>query len=97
MGVPEPQNVNESTAPWRAATGKGYEDLLDASDMAALAVYFQQRHLLAHREGMVDQDYFNKISDPLYKVEHKLIIKEEVVLGLADLIERLASGLHIGN
>jgi hypothetical protein len=46
---------------------------------------------------MVDQDYLNKISDPLYKVEDMLIIKEEPVLGLADLVERLVSGLHIGN
>jgi len=77
------QNLNESSALWRSSTGKGYEDLIDASEMSELSVFFQQRHLLAHREGIVDQEYIDKSRDPAYKVGQKLIIKDQAVDRLA--------------
>jgi hypothetical protein len=53
------QSLREGSALWRLATGKDYEDLLSASDMADLLKFFQQRHLLAQCEGIVDLDYVN--------------------------------------
>jgi hypothetical protein len=87
------QNLGESSTLWRSATGKGYEELLDQSEMAALGVFFQQRHLLAHREGIVDEAYVAKAQDSTYKVGQKLIIRESAVSRLADIVDRLASGL----
>lgn len=88
------QNLGESTTVWRLATGKGYEDLLDSRELAALGHYFQQRHLLAHCEGLVDQDYINKTGDHTYKVGQKLIVREAAVTRLAELVELLATGLR---
>ncbi len=88
------QNLSESSTVWRSATGKGYEDLLNASDFATLGVFFQQRHLFAHREGLVDQKYVEKSQDQTYKVGQKLIIKETAVIHLAELVERLATELR---
>lgn len=88
------QNLGESSAVWRTATGKGYEDLLAPTDLVELGVFFQQRHLLAHREGLVDQEYVDKTHDPTYRVGQKLIIKEAAVLRLADLVDRLADDLR---
>ena len=87
------QNLGEASTLWRSATGKEFEDLLGPSDLAALGVFFQQRHLLAHREGIVDQDYIAKAQDMTYRVGQKLIIKESSVSRLADLVEQLASKL----
>ena len=87
------QNLSESSAVWRSATAKGYDDLLSTSELAALGVFFQQRHLLAHREGLVDQDYIDKSQDQTYKAGQKLIIKEAAVVRLAELVEKLATGL----
>ena len=87
------QNLAESSTVWRLATGKGYDDLLSASELAALGVFFQQRHLLAHREGLVDQVYIDKIQDKTYKVGQKLVVRETAVIQLADLVEQLAMGL----
>jgi hypothetical protein len=84
------QNLTEASTVWRTATGKGYEDLLSATELAAVSVFFQQRHLLAHREGLVDQDYIDKAQDLTYKIGQKLIIKDVAVLRLAELVERLA-------
>jgi uncharacterized Zn finger protein (UPF0148 family) len=91
------QNLNESSALWRSATGIGYEDLLDSLEMAELSVFFQQRHVLAHREGIVDQDYIDKSRDSSYKVGQKVIIKEHAVDRLADLVSHLAAGLQVRN
>jgi uncharacterized Zn finger protein (UPF0148 family) len=87
------QNLNDSTTLWRNATGTGFEDILTAPEMGALRMFFQQRHLLAHREGIVDQDYITKAGDRSYTVGQKLVIKAEAVNQLADLIEKLGSGL----
>ena len=57
------QSLPEGSALWRAATGKGYEDLLTPDEMADLVRLFQQRHKLAHCEGIVDQDYIIKLGD----------------------------------
>jgi hypothetical protein len=87
------QNLSDSTALWKNATGNGYGDLLTPSEMAELSLFFQQRHLLAHREGIVDQDYIDKSADPSYTVGQKLVIKEAVVLRLAELVKKLSEGL----
>lgn len=87
------QNLTESTAVWRTATGRGYEDVLDPAEMADLHLYFQQRHLLAHREGLVDPDYISKSGDRSYAVGQRLVVKDPAVLRLAALVERLAVGL----
>jgi hypothetical protein len=87
------QNLAESNTVWRSATGKGYDDLLTASELAALGMFFQQRHILSHREGLVDQDYIDKTHDQTYKVGQKLIIRETAVVRLAELVETLATGV----
>lgn len=87
------QNLGESTKLWKDATGKGYEDILSAGEIAELGLHFQQRHLLAHREGMVDQEYLGKSNDRNYSVGQRLVIKEASVLRLAELVEKLAGHL----
>jgi len=52
-----------------------------------------EAHLLAHREGIVDQEYLDRTRDTTYRVGQKLVIKNWAVTRLADLVERLASHL----
>jgi len=49
------QNLSLSSGPWRQETGKGYEDLVLQDIPEHQSRVFQQRHLLAHREGKVNQ------------------------------------------
>jgi hypothetical protein len=58
--------------------GMGYEDLLTSVEMADLLRLFQQRHLLAHCEGIVDQDYIIKSGDTTYAVGYASPQSEEV-------------------
>ena len=87
------QNLSESTKLWRDATGNRYEDILSPTEMRELIKLFQQRHLLAHREGIVDHEYIDKSGDTSYTVGQRLVIREASVLKLADLLSKLANGL----
>jgi len=87
------QNLGESSKLWYQATGKGYEDMLNPDELADLNRLFQQRHLLTHKEGIVDKEYINKTNDKTYSVGQRLITRETSVRQLADLIVKLAGQL----
>jgi len=88
------QNLTESNDLWRAANGSSYADMLTATEHVKLERFFQQRHLLAHREGIVDQVYIDKSGDATYAVGQRLIIRKEPVQVLADLVAKLAAELR---
>ena len=46
--------------------------LLDAPETADLTIFFQQRHLLAHREGIVGQEYIDRSQDFTYRAGQKI-------------------------
>ena len=50
------QNIDEGSKLWQTSYGNSYETHLSASDIDVLKRLFQQRHLLAHREGLVDAE-----------------------------------------
>lgn len=87
------QNLSEGSELWRVAFGKGYEDHLDSHEIATLNRYFQQRHLLAHREGIVDESYIHRSGDPSYQSGQRIVIREAAVRECLDLVARLAGGL----
>ncbi len=88
------QNLTEGSALWRAATRKGYEDLLTPAEMADLVRLFQQRHKLAHSEGIVDQDYIIKSGDTTYAAGQRLVIREGAVSRLAELVTKLTGEMR---
>ena len=87
------QNLTEGSALWHAATGKHYSDHLDPAELTALARAFQQRHLLAHTQGLVDQDYIARSGDTAYRPGQRLVIREAPVRQCVDLIEKLTTGM----
>jgi hypothetical protein len=88
------QSLGEGSALWRSATGKGYDDLIGPSEMSDLLRFFQQRHLLAHCEGIIDQDYLNRSGDRTYSIGQRLVIREEAVGRAVDLILLLTKKLE---
>lgn len=87
------QNLAESDAIWRDATDTGYIELLERNEYEILSLYFQQRHVLAHLDGMVDQQYIDQSNDRRFDVGQRLIVAESNVSDLAAAIEKLATGL----
>ena len=87
------QNLTDGSNLWYDATGKQYSDYLDPDDLTVLKRAFQRRHLLAHTEGIVDQDYISRTDDPDYRPGQRIVIHASFVQECVDLIEKLASGL----
>ncbi|MBA7535445.1 hypothetical protein ES705_27701 [subsurface metagenome] len=87
------QNLRESDAIWRDATSTGYTDILSAAEYKALSMYFQQRHLLVHQDGLVDQQYIDRANDHRFDVGQRLNVTESKVSELEAVIEKLASGI----
>lgn len=87
------QNLAEGSELWRAAVGKSYSAHLDDGESAKLNRAFQQRHLLAHTQGLVDQDYIVRTGDTSYQPGQRLVVREAAVRECLALIEKLAAGL----
>lgn len=87
------QNLSDSDAIWRDATGTGYTDLLDNKEYEMLSLYFQQRHVLVHLDGIVDQQYIVKSNDHRFDAGQRLIVSESNVSDLVTVIEKLTAGL----
>ena len=88
------QTVDEAGRLWNSVCGKGYEQMLSAQELSSLTHLFQQRHLLEHKGGLVDQEYLDKSGDRTYRVGQRIVIQDADVLRLADLVTRLAAGIR---
>ena len=88
------QNLGEGSALWKQSFGKTYEDHLTANQLKILALSFQQRHLLAHRQGIVDEEYITKSGDDRYQVGQRIIVRANTVTETLDLVEKLVAGLE---
>ena len=89
------QNLSEGSTIWQMAFGKSYMDHLNPIEFAALVRYFQQRHLLAHKEGLVDADYLTKGGDASYQPGQRLVVRKASVQECLDIIEKLSTGLAL--
>jgi uncharacterized Zn finger protein (UPF0148 family) len=87
------QRLNDGSRLWEAATTKGYHDFLSNVELSLLTRYFQQRHLLAHCEGIVDSKYISNSGDSTYSPGQRIVVKEQSVQQCLDLIDKLASAM----
>lgn len=87
------QNLAEGSDLWSAAYGKHYSDYLSAAELARLTRMFQQRHLLAHTQGLVDQDYITRSGDTAYRVGQRVVVREISVRECLALIEKLGAAM----
>lgn len=87
------QNLSDGSSLWSTSYGKGYEAHLAPEELSQLALYFQQRHLLAHRDGLIDQEYLDRSGDTTYRVGQRLVIREAAVAECVALVEKLATGM----
>ncbi len=87
------QNLTEGSDLWHGAFGNRYHAHLTAGELRQLTRAFQQRHLLAHTQGLVDQDYITRSGDTAYRAGQRIVIREAAVRECLTLIEKLAKGL----
>ena len=70
-----------------------YNMILTNDEIDLMKLYFQQRHVLEHNDGIVDQEYLDKTNDTTYKLSQRLVIKVKDVILLSDIINKLCNGL----
>jgi predicted RNA-binding Zn-ribbon protein involved in translation (DUF1610 family) len=85
------QRLDDGNNLWKKLLQKGYEDWSSMVEYSDLKKCFQQRHILQHKEGIVDQEYIDKSGDFSYKVGQRLKISN------ADIIQYLQIVNKIGN
>ena len=88
------QNLAEGSQLWRAATGNSYSDHLSQREFDRLTRSFQQRHLLAHTQGIVDEDYLKRSGDSRYRPGQRIVVRSLTVDETVEVIERLVAGLQ---
>lgn len=83
------QNLEVGSDYWIKIFNESYKDWLSIEEYNRLNILFQQRHLLAHCEGIVDKKYIEKSGDRKYKVGQRIVVKETEVSELVSLIKKI--------
>lgn len=87
------QRVKDGSDRFRDLTGKEYIDFIDGSDMADLVILVNRRHLLTHRNGIIDDRYLSNSGDSDYELGQRIVVNDEDLVRLLDLIEKIIKGL----
>jgi len=87
------QRLSQGSQLWEQAIGIGYNHWLSESELTLLNKLYQKRHILAHNDGVVDEQYIQKSRDSAYIVGQKIIVSDAEILTMTKLLERLAQGL----
>lgn len=73
------QSLGAGNDLWKQAFGSDFVRHIGADGLHSLNRYFQQRHLLAHKDGIVDADYIQRCADSSYKAGQSVMLKETAV------------------
>ncbi|MGE8303331.1 MAG: hypothetical protein ACN6PW_02635 [Pseudomonas kermanshahensis] len=88
------QSLDEGSQLWHDAIGASYEQLLSIDRLERLKILFQQRHLLAHTQGIVDEDYVKKSGDSRYRAGQRIVVCSDDVMEIVDLLEQLTGSVR---
>ena len=83
------QRLADSNILWKNICGKDYKDWLTVNEYSILVKCFQQRHILQHKDGIVDNEYIIKSGDKNYTVGQRLVIKESDIISYSSIIRKL--------
>jgi hypothetical protein len=87
------QRLDDGSDLFTKATGRRFGSVLTAAELDELRRFFQQRHVLVHQDGIVDQQYVDRSGDQSYGVGQRLVVRADAVRRAAELIERLAASI----
>lgn len=87
------QNLEAARASVRDVFAIDLSAHVTPSEWESAVCGFQQRHLLAHKMGVVDQDYITKTGDRRAVIGRKIRIGADEVRALLQIIRKLARGL----
>jgi hypothetical protein len=90
------QNLAGARAKVQAAFGFDFADGVPADDWTTVCRVFQKRHLLAHKMGVVDDEYIRKSGDAQAVVGRKVVVNRDEISATIRIIEMLGKRLFDG-
>ena len=87
------QRLGDASDLWEKLGRRRYDQILSSNEIIFLSKMFQKRHLLVHKEGVVDADYLKKTNDGGIAVGQRIRLKEGDVIRVCDLLETVAGEL----
>jgi uncharacterized Zn finger protein (UPF0148 family) len=88
------QRLDDASDLWLRASGKSYTDFIGTAELQRMRLLFQRRHVLSHRQGIIDQSYVDKSGDRTYSIGQRLVVKPADVLELVSLMRAVSAGLR---
>jgi hypothetical protein len=90
------QNLSGARRRVQEAFGFDFADGLGSDTWESACRFFQKRHLLAHKMGVIDEEYVQKAHDPAAAVGRKVRVSPEEVAAAACIVETLGRRLFAG-
>ncbi len=87
------QRLDQGSDLWKKEIQKGYDAWLQPDQLSSLKILFQKRHLLSHKEGLVDEKYLTTSRDTSYKAGQRIVITNKDIDDLVYFLEILGDGL----
>jgi hypothetical protein len=95
-GKPSFQNLEGARKRVQQACSFDMADCLAEDQWRSACQGFQKRHLMAHRMGVVDDEYVSKAQDPSAIVGRKVTLDKAEVAALVEIVEKLGRRLYEG-
>lgn len=90
------QNLTAARRRVQDAFGFDFADALRPDEWDAARRAFQKRHLLAHKMGVIDDDYIQKANDPGAVLGRRIALSQEEVEGSISIVGALGRRLFSG-
>lgn len=87
------QIIEKGSNLFKEATGKGYDLLLSQKEIEDINILFQQRHIIEHNNGLIDERYIQHSGDISYRVGQRVIIRDHDAMRLLRYVRKLSDGL----
>jgi hypothetical protein len=89
------QRLDDTNDLFTAHVGFAFSGLVSDADWTALGTVFQQRHVLVHRNGTIDQQFIDRVPSTSQRVGQRLIVgredAERALDTLAELVTQVAA------
>jgi hypothetical protein len=87
------QNLERANDQLRKHFGVDFAAAVDSSFWQSAVLGFMRRHLIAHRAGVVDQQYLDETDDPAARIGRRIHIDAEEVHRLSEAVQELGKSL----
>ena len=89
------QRIFDGNDLWLELLGEGYSNWLNEIEYSDFNLLFQRRHILAHKDGTVDEKYISKSNDTKYSVGQRIVVSRQDVLKLISIISKIVEQIRL--